>query len=337
MNQLRMLSALALTGMMLASCGPTADTTAPTITLDATPASVTAAGTITLKATATDAGGVSKVAFYRGTTELCVDTTAPYECTTTVAAADNGTVTYRAVATDTAGNTAEATDSVTVGIDTAPTVTVTVTPEVLTRPGPVTVTAAAQDDKAVTKVEFYLDGTLIATDTEAAYQTTLDFTYLQNGQHTVTVKAYDDAGHITEASKIITVALDAGEVNDTIATATTIGIGQSVMARIAGVPRDYDVYKFVGAAGDRLKLNVRTQSIDPASTLDPYVMVLMPDGQTVLEKDDDSGLGFESELRFDLPTAGTYYVVVTSFEIHDDPDATDDLLTNTYRLDLTRR
>lgn len=120
MNRLRMLSALTLTGMMLASCGPTADTTAPTISLDATPATVTAAGAVNLKATAADAGGIRSVTFYRdanGTsTKLCEDTTAPYDCTTSVGVFDSGTITYRAVATDNAGNTASATDTVTVNI-----------------------------------------------------------------------------------------------------------------------------------------------------------------------------------------------------------------------------
>jgi hypothetical protein len=86
-----------------------------------------------------------------------------------------------------------------------------------------------------------------------------------------------------------------------------------------------------------LKLTVKSVSVDPSSTLDPYVMILMPDGKTVLEKDDDGGAGLESEIRFNAPVAGTYTVVVTSFIIHDDPSATDDKATNTYQIALTRR
>lgn len=527
MNRLRMLSALTLTGMMLASCGPTADTTAPTISLDATPATVTAAGSINLKATATDAGGVGKVAFYRGTTELCVDTAAPYECTTTVAAADNGTVTYRAVATDTAGNTAEATDSVTVTIPvvapdttaptitqvdvtsksvssytvnatatdnvgvskiefyldgqpvgtdtaapysanlsftaasngahtvvvkaydaagnvstssqtftvnidatkpsvslqgvpatltepgdvtltatalddqgvtkvefydngtliatdteapytmvrsytaadngthtliarasdaqgntadatttvtvdvdtTAPTVVGTAMPGVLTMPGTATFTATATDDRGVTKVEFYDNGTLIATDTEAPYTTNRAYAFADNGAHTITFKAYDAQGNAGTDSATVKVAItDANEPNDSLdlATALTIG-GTPINGTVAGQARDFDYFKFDATAGDMLKLNVRSVSVNPASTLDPYVMLLMPDGKTVLEKDDDSGTGLESEIRFNAPVTGTYYVIVTSFDIHNQPDMTDDLATNTYQIALTRR
>ena len=76
---------------------------------------------------------------------------------------------------------------------------------------------------------------------------------------------------------------------------------------------------------------------DSTSTLDPYVQVLMPDGKTILEEDDDGGMGMESEVRFDLPVSGTYYIVVTDDRIHEDPDYTNSDFTNLYRLDLTRR
>ncbi|WP_027463900.1 Ig-like domain-containing protein [Deinococcus ficus] len=527
MNRLRMLSALTLTGMMLASCGPTADTTAPTISLDATPATVTAAGSVNLKATATDAGGVSKVTFYRGATELCVDTTAPYECTTTVAAADNGTITYRAVATDTAGNTAEATDSVmvtipvvvpdttaptitqvdvtsnsvssytvnatatdnvgvskiefyldgelvstdtaapysadlsftaasngehtvvvkaydaagnvstssqtfTVNIDatkpsvslqgapvtltepgdvtltatasddqgvikvefydngtliatdteapyttvrsytaadngthtmiaraydaqgntadatttitvdvdtTAPTVVGAAVPSILTMPGTATFTATATDDRGVTKVEFYDNGTLIATDTEAPYTTSRAYAFADNGVHTINFKAYDAQGNVGTESAIVTVAItDANEPNDSIDLATTLTIGGTpIDGTVAGQGRDMDYFKFDAAAGDMLKLTVKSVSVNSGSTLDPYVEILMPDGKTILEKDDDSGVGLESEIRFNAPATGTYTVIVTSFDIHDDPEAADDKATNTYQIALTRR
>lgn len=45
-----------------------------------------------------------------------------------------------------------------------------------------------------------------------------------------------------------------------------------------------DYFKFDAAAGDMLKLTVKSVSVDANSTLDPYVMILMPDGKTILEK-----------------------------------------------------
>lgn len=248
MKRTSSIALIALTSLLLSACGDGADTTKPTVSLSATPESLSAAGTVTLTATASDDMGISKVTFYRGSTELGSDTTAPYTLTDSVAAAQNGTLTYKAVATDTAGNTAEATDTVTVNI------------------------------------------------------------------------------------------VDANEPNDSVATATALTIdGAAVNGAIAGQGRDMDYFKFTGAAGDMLKLTVKSVSVNAASTLDPYVMILMPDGKTVLEKDDDSGAGLESELRFNVPAAGTYTVVVTSFMIHDDLTATDNATTNTYQVALTRR
>lgn len=112
--------------LLLSACGgggvtpPPADTAKPTdVTLTATPETLTAAGSVKLVATAKDNVGVTKVTFYRGTTLLSEDTTAPYEATDNLTATNNGTVTYRAVASDAAGNTAEATDTVEVKVDTS--------------------------------------------------------------------------------------------------------------------------------------------------------------------------------------------------------------------------
>lgn len=311
------------------------DGAAPTVTASVTQ---TNAGRVTITANAQDDQGVTRVEFYEGGTLIGTDTEAPYILERTYTAAQNGPRTIVIRAYDAQGNVGETTINFTVNVDAPPTVSLSLSQTALTRDGTLTVTATAQDDRGISKVEFYVDGVLRATDTQAPYTTALTFTTRDNGPRVITVRAYDTAGQTAEATQTVSVALEAGEVNDTVAQATPIGIGQQVDARIAGVPRDYDYYRFTGAAGDRLRLTVRGQS-GPFrdSTLDPYVMVLMPDGKTVLEKDDDSGVGFDSELLFNLPQAGTYYIVVTSFDIADDPNATDDRITNQYRLELSRR
>ncbi|MDV6374098.1 PPC domain-containing protein [Deinococcus arenicola] len=127
------------------------------------------------------------------------------------------------------------------------------------------------------------------------------------------------------------------EPNDNAAAANALAIDRPLKGRIAGQPRDMDLFKFDAEAGARLKLTVISVGADPQSTLDPYVEVLLPDGFTVLEHDDDSGAELDSELRFNVVTAGTYFVAVTSFRIHDDERAADDRATNTYQLALARR
>lgn len=127
------------------------------------------------------------------------------------------------------------------------------------------------------------------------------------------------------------------EPNDRADSANPLTLGMPLDGRIAGQPRDVDYFKFSAEAGAQLKLTVRSVGVDPQSTLDPYVQVLLPDGFAVLEHDDDGGAGVESELRFNVTRPGTYYVTVTSFSIHDDEQASDNRASNTYRLSLTRR
>ncbi|MFC4638793.1 Ig-like domain-containing protein [Deinococcus hohokamensis] len=118
-----------LLGTLLIGCGdssgpaaPVADTTAPTLSLTATPNPVTTAGAVKLTADAKDDGGVAKVEFYEGSTKLGEDNTAPYEQQVTLNAVQNGKHTYSATAYDAAGNKTSATTDVTVGItsNTAP-------------------------------------------------------------------------------------------------------------------------------------------------------------------------------------------------------------------------
>lgn len=221
---------------------------------------------------------------------------------------------------------------------TAPTATLTVTPTTLVAAGTVNMTATASDANGISKVEFYDNGALVSTDTTSPYTASKAYTFADNGAHTLSVKAYDYSANVGQASAAVTVAIaDRNEPNDSVAAATPLSIGTPISGAIAGQDRDKDYYAFTAAAGDMLKLNVRSVSVDPNSTLDPYVMILMPDGKTILEKDDDSGAGMESEIRFNAPAAGTYTVVVTSFDIHDDATATSNQATNTYQIALTRR
>jgi len=62
--------------------------------------------------------------------------------------------------------------------------------------GTITLSATASDNVGVTKVEFYVDGVLKATDTTSPYSVTLDSTTLANGSHALVAKAYDAAGNV---------------------------------------------------------------------------------------------------------------------------------------------
>jgi hypothetical protein len=74
--------------------------------------------------------------------------------------------------------------------------------------GVIPVQASATDDVGVTSVEFYVDNVLRAVDTQAPYTWSFDTTTVANGPHTLTVKAYDPAQNIGQASETITTQND---------------------------------------------------------------------------------------------------------------------------------
>ena len=99
----RNVALMALTGILtLASCGQngtgtTADTTAPAVSLTASPSSLTAAGPVSLVATVSDAeSSISKVEFYRGGTLISTDTTSSDGFTASDTLSTNGSYSYTA-------------------------------------------------------------------------------------------------------------------------------------------------------------------------------------------------------------------------------------------------
>ncbi|OLV17796.1 Ig-like domain-containing protein [Deinococcus marmoris] len=117
----RLLLPILSVSLLLAACGggstpQTADTTAPTVALDASQSG----SSVNLLATATDSVGVTKVEFYRGSTLISTDTSAPYAATATVSTADNGSVTYTAKAYDAAGNVGQGSKVVAVNVTVTP-------------------------------------------------------------------------------------------------------------------------------------------------------------------------------------------------------------------------
>lgn len=90
---------------------------------------------------------------------------------------------------------------------TAPTTSITSPAAGATLSGTVTVGASASDGVGVTRVEFYVDGALLATDGTAPYSAAWDTTAAANAAHALTSKAYDAAGNAaTSAAVSVTVS-----------------------------------------------------------------------------------------------------------------------------------
>ncbi len=180
--------------------GGSGDTTAPTATASESGTS----GTITLSATASDNVGVTKVEFYVDGTLKGTDTTSPYSMTLDSTTLANGSHSLVAKAYDAAGNVGSSSavsfsvSNSTGGDTTAPTATASESGT----SGTITLSATASDNVGVTKVEFYVDGSLKGTDTSSPYSMTLDSTTLANGSHSLVAKAYDAAGNVGSSSAV---------------------------------------------------------------------------------------------------------------------------------------
>jgi hypothetical protein len=94
--------------------------------------------------------------------------------------------------------------SSTAGDTTPPAVQITAPASNATLTGTVNVLANATDNVGVTRVEFYVDGALRNVDQSGPYQWAFDTTSASNGSHTITVKAYDLAGNVGQASLTVT-------------------------------------------------------------------------------------------------------------------------------------
>jgi hypothetical protein len=174
------------------------DQTAPTVSVTAPTASAFVGGSsVALSSTATDNVAVAGVQFkVDGTNVGAEDTVSPYTVNWDTSAATNASHSVTAVARDAAGNTTTS-SAVSVTVDNAaPTVSITSPTGGSIVNGTVTVNSTATDNtggSGISKVEFYVDGTLSSTDTTSPYSFAWNTTPLTFGSaHTLSAKAYDN-------------------------------------------------------------------------------------------------------------------------------------------------
>ncbi|MDQ5840791.1 MAG: Ig-like domain-containing protein, partial [Chloroflexota bacterium] len=184
--------------------GPT--DASPDVSLTAPADGSTVAGEVALQANASDDNGVTQVEFRVDNTTIATDTSAPYSASWNTLAVGDGAHAVRAIATDTAGQSATATANVTVdNVDDPPTVTLTAPAEGSTVGGTVQMQANASDDVGVTQVEFRAGGTTMGTDTNAPFTASWDTTTAGGGLTTVTAIATDTSAKTTSDSNDVTV------------------------------------------------------------------------------------------------------------------------------------
>lgn len=147
--------------------------------------------TVSVDATDTD-GSVTAVEFFAAGTSLSTDTTAPYTASWT--AGGLGDVQLKAVATDNEGNVGQAsvlvsvTDEALVASLTSPSSGSTV----MLGNNVALAATSSTFDGTISKIDFMINGAVIATDTSAPY--TASWTPGSTGQYAITAKATNSAG-----------------------------------------------------------------------------------------------------------------------------------------------
>ncbi len=176
----------------------TGDTTPPSVQFASPAAGATVSDTVLVSVNATDNVAVDSVAISLNGVTVANLTKAPYTWSWNTTSYANGAYNLTAVATDTSGN--QSAQTITVNVynvpDTTPPSISIVSPvsgSVVS--GSVTVQVSASDNKAVTKVELYVDGKRVTSSTTPPFSMTWNTRKLRAATYTLQCKAYDAAGN----------------------------------------------------------------------------------------------------------------------------------------------
>ncbi|MGB2709917.1 MAG: Ig-like domain-containing protein [Conexibacter sp.] len=181
------------------------DSTAPTVSLTAPSNGATVSGSTTISASASDNVGVTKVEFLVDGAVVGTDTSSPYSVSWNSSNAA-ATATITAKAYDAAGNT-KLSSARTVNVSDVlnPTATLTAPTAGSTVTGTVALTGTASDNRAVTRVDFLVGGSVVGQDTTAPYSFNWDSSSAGNSA-SITMRARDAAGNtFTTAATVVTV------------------------------------------------------------------------------------------------------------------------------------
>ena len=104
--------------------------------------------------------------------------------------------------------------------DNPPSVSITNPANGATISGSVNYTASAADDNGISKVEFYIDDSLIAEDVSSPYSTTLNTLSYGNSGHSLKARAIDTASQTADATISVTINNPGGDSENPIVSIT---------------------------------------------------------------------------------------------------------------------
>ncbi len=175
------------------------DRTPPTVEIVGPAADAPVAGVVPVVVSAEDAAGVAAVQVTVGDREPVVLDRAPWTLAVDTADLPSGDVPLRVVATDTAGNTAEAES--TLRVDRAPTLAFVAPAEMAVVAGEVQVQVDAADDLQLAAVDLEVDGFFYGSfDGDGLLTWTPPYTA---GVVTLTAVATDGAGQVTRVERMV--------------------------------------------------------------------------------------------------------------------------------------
>lgn len=220
------LSAPSLELWFKSPASPSSDTSPPTTTIAAPTDGATVAGTVNVSVSAADDVDVTSAELYvDGVLQTTASGPGPYTFSWDTTTASEGPHWLYVLAYDAARNYGT-TGGVMVDVNNSgsdsspPTVSVTAPASGATVSGSVPVSATASDNVGVTRVDFAVDGTVVASAGSAPYGFTWNATGASAGSHTITATAYDAAGNSTPTSVDVTVPSAADTTTPTVSFAS---------------------------------------------------------------------------------------------------------------------
>lgn len=177
--------------------------------------------------------------------------------------------------------------------------------------GTITLSATANDNVGVTRVDFLVDNVVKGSDTTAPYSLTLDSKTLTNGSHTLVARAYDAAGNsgastaVTFSINNVNATFNEVESNGTLAGANVLST-QTTISGTMGNSTDIDYFKLTLAASKKLRIDM----VGPSTT--DYDLYLVNGSGTVLASSEGST---SSELLnyTNGTSTSTVYIKVVSY------------------------
>jgi hypothetical protein len=184
---------------------PPQDTTPPNVAITYPNDEATVSRSIIVTVNASDNVAVSKVELYKNGELFAVDNEAPYEFYWDTTCDPDGQYTLYAKAYDTSGNVATS-NTITVKVANTPK---EVNPPTINIIQPINgstvskiinITVSAYGESGISKVEFYINDKLKATDYNEPYTYRWDTKKVKDGWYLITVKAYDNSGNTAQTS-----------------------------------------------------------------------------------------------------------------------------------------